>query len=47
LRPARIILVIYRRLLQRLRQRGFARIGEPVKLPKAEKLWLILRHGLF
>ena len=47
LRPARIILVVYRLLLQRLRQRGFARIAEPVKLSKAEKLWLILRHGLF
>jgi phytoene synthase len=46
LRPARIILVVYRRLLQRLRQRGFTRIAEPVKLSKAEKLWLILRHGL-
>jgi phytoene synthase len=47
LRPARIILVVYRRLLQRLRQRGFTRTAEPVKLSKAEKLWLILRHGLF
>jgi phytoene synthase len=40
-------LVVYRRLLQRLRQRGFTRIAEPVKLSKAEKIWLILRHGLF
>jgi phytoene synthase len=47
LRPARLILVVYRRLLQRLRQRGFARLDEPVKLSKAEKLWLIVRHGLF
>ena len=47
LRPARIILVVYRRLLQRLRQRGFTRIAEPVKLSKAEKLWQILRHGIF
>ncbi|MGH6929169.1 MAG: presqualene diphosphate synthase HpnD, partial [Dongiaceae bacterium] len=47
LRPARLILVVYRRLLQRLRLRGFARLDEPVKLSKAEKLWLILRHGLF
>jgi phytoene synthase len=47
LRPARLILVVYRRLLQRLRRRGFARLDEPVKLSKAEKLWLILRHGLF
>jgi len=47
LRPARLILVVYRRLLHRLRQRGFARLDEPVKLSKAEKLWLVLRHGLF
>jgi phytoene synthase len=47
LRPARLILAVYRRLLQRLRQRGFARLDQPVKLSKAEKLWLILRHGLF
>jgi len=46
LRPARIILVVYRRLLHRLQQRGFIRFAEPVKLSKAEKLWLILRHGL-
>ena len=47
LRPARLILVVYRRLLHRLRQRGFARLDQPVKLSKAEKLWLIVRHGLF
>jgi phytoene synthase len=47
LRPARLILVVYRRLLHRLRRRGFARLDEPVKLSKAEKLWLIVRHGLF
>jgi phytoene synthase len=35
LRPARLILAVYRRLLQRLRQRGFARLDEPVKLSKA------------
>jgi phytoene synthase len=47
LQPARLILAVYRRLLDRLRQRGFARLDEPVRLSKAEKLWLILRHGLF
>ena len=46
LKAARIILVVYRRLLQRLRQRGFVRIDEPVKLSKAEKFWLLLRHGI-
>ncbi len=46
LRPARIILVVYRRLLERLRQGGFAPVGNRVSLSKAEKLWLVLRHGV-
>jgi presqualene diphosphate synthase len=46
LKAARVILVVYRRLLQRLREHGFAPSGEPVKLSKAEKLWLVLRHGI-
>jgi phytoene synthase len=47
LRPARLILVVYRRLLLRLRRRGFTRLDRPVGLSKAEKLWLVLRHGIF
>ena len=46
LKGARIILIVYQRLLQRLRQRGFTRLDEPVSLSKAEKLWLLLRHGI-
>ncbi len=46
LRPARLILVVYRRLLLRLRRRGFARLDHPVRLSRAEKLWLVLRHGI-
>ena len=46
MKPARLILVVYRALFQRLRQRGFARLHEPVRLSKGEKLWLLLRHGL-
>lgn len=45
-RPAVIIHVVYHRLLERLRARGFARISERVGLSKAEKLWLVLRHGI-
>jgi phytoene synthase len=47
LRPARLILVVYRQLFRRLRERGFERLAEPVRLSKGEKLWLLLRHGLF
>ena len=45
-RPARIMLAVYRRLLTRLRQRGWADVSEEVRLPKAEKLWIALRNGL-
>ena len=46
MRPARIMLAIYRRLLHRLRQRGWRDLSGEVRLPKGEKLWLALRHGL-
>ncbi|HTO82155.1 MAG TPA: presqualene diphosphate synthase HpnD [Methylomirabilota bacterium] len=46
LKAARVILVVYRRLLQRLQAEGFTCSGAPVKLSKAEKLWLVLRHGI-
>jgi len=46
LKAARVILVVYRRLLQRLQEHGFAPSAAPVKLSKAEKLWLVLRHGI-
>ena len=46
LRPARTIMVVYQRLLARLRQRGFVSLTQPVSLSKAEKLWLVLRYGI-
>ena len=46
MRPARMMMEIYRRTLARLRVRGWSRLGEPVTLPKTEKLWIALRHGL-
>ena len=46
IRPARIMLAVYRRLLTRLQQRGWADVSEEVRLPKAEKLWIALRNGL-
>ena len=46
MRPAVAIMETYRRLLDRLEQRGWRRLDEPVTLSKAEKLWIVLRHGV-
>jgi presqualene diphosphate synthase len=46
LRAARVIMMIYRRLLERLMARGFARYAEPVRLGKPQKIWIALRYGL-
>ncbi|MGD1878078.1 MAG: presqualene diphosphate synthase HpnD [Kiloniellaceae bacterium] len=46
MRPARIMLAVYRRLLTRLQQHDWRDMREEVRLPKAEKLWIALRNGL-
>jgi presqualene diphosphate synthase len=46
MRPARAMGAVYHAQLLRLRERGWVRLEEPVKLPKSVKLWLALRHGL-
>src|SRR5690606_35926225 len=40
MRPARIMLAVYRRLLQRLQRRGWHDHARDVRLLKAEKLWI-------
>lgn len=47
MKPARLILVVYQRLLQQLHASGYRDPARRVSLSKAEKLWLILRHGIF
>lgn len=47
MRPALMMMHVYRRILDRLKSRGWLRIDERVRLSKAEKLWLAVRHGLF
>jgi phytoene/squalene synthetase len=47
MKPARLILVVYQRLLQRLNAGGYRDPAQRVSLSKAEKLWLIARHGIF
>jgi len=46
LRPARIMLAVYKRLLERLQRLGWQGSAARVSLPKAEKLWLALKNGL-
>ena len=45
-RPAIIMMEVYRRTLARLMRRGWQRWAEPVAVPPAEKLWVALRHGV-
>lgn len=44
-RPARIMMEVYRRTFERLRRRGWQRWAEPVRVSPAEKLWVALRYG--
>jgi len=46
LRPARIMLAVYKRLLTRLMELGWRNTAERVSLPRVEKLWIVLRNGL-
>lgn len=46
MRPARVIMEIYRRILRRLVARGWTQIGEPVSLPKATKIAIAAWHSL-
>lgn len=46
MRPARIMMEVYHRTLQRLRTRGWRRWAEPVSVSRVEKLWVALRYGV-
>jgi phytoene synthase len=45
-RPALVMMQVYRRTLERLIARGWQRLDQPVRLAKPERLWLALRYGL-
>jgi presqualene diphosphate synthase len=47
LRPALVMMHVYRRTLDRLLARGWRQLEDPVRLARAERLWLALRYGLF
>jgi phytoene synthase len=46
LRPALVMMQVYRRTLERLVARGWQRLDQPVRVAPPERLWLALRHGL-
>jgi phytoene synthase len=46
LRPALVMMQVYRRTLERLVARGWQRLDQPVRLARPERLWLALRYGL-
>ncbi|HSA81224.1 MAG TPA: presqualene diphosphate synthase HpnD [Geminicoccaceae bacterium] len=46
LRPALVMMQVYRRTLERRIARGWQRLDQPVRLARPERLWLALRYGL-
>lgn len=46
LRPSVLMMEVYRRILKRLRARGWAAPRRSVRLPTPEKLWTLLRYGV-
>ena len=46
MRPAAVMLGIYRALLHELLARGWQQLDEPVRIPFSRRLALLLRHGL-
>jgi squalene synthase HpnD len=46
MKPARLMGATYAAILRRLERRGWDRVTEKISLPKWQKIWLILHHGL-
>ena len=44
MRPAVLLKAVYQESLDRLEERGWARIGNPVQLTRGRKMWLALRY---
>jgi phytoene synthase len=45
-RPAAVMMQAYRRILERLERRGWNAPRRPVRVSRAEKAWIAVRHGL-
>lgn len=46
IRPANLMMQVYRRVLDGLIKRGWRKLEIPVKVSKAAKIWILLRYGL-
>jgi len=46
MRPAVVMMHVYHRVLEKLMQRGWTRIDEPVRISKLAKIWIAVRYGL-
>ena len=46
MRPAVLMMAVYRETLDRLESRGWHRIGSPIRLTPARKMWLAVQYGL-
>ncbi len=47
MRPAIVMMEVYRRILDKLIDRGWTRVNQPVRISKISKLFIALRYGLF
>ncbi len=47
MRPARLMMEVYRAIFRRLEKRGWDRPAERVGLSTAAKLWIVVRYGVF
>jgi len=47
MRPAIMMMEVYRRIFVGLSRRGWRDLDRPVSLSWAEKLWILLRYGVF
>ncbi len=47
MRPAILMKAVYQRTLVGLEARGWDRLDQPVRISRAEKIWIALRHSLF
>jgi len=47
MRPAALMMAVYRETLDRLERRGWKRIGGPIRLSRARKTWLGVQYGIF
>jgi squalene synthase HpnD len=47
MRPAVLMMAVYRRTLARLEERGWDQLDRSVRISRAEKIWILLRYSFF